>query len=371
MADHIKITPQELQAQAAEMKALSTEFQGLFAGVTSVLQNVNISWSPNLSNNFLGKITSAQKGFANITMELQNGSKAADTCAVSFATIDSELSKMYGANAAGAGGGFAGGGSGGGGGGGGASFGETPLERLWRMMKEEVMGIPEDMAAAGDALGWIEDQLAKLYGKLPDWAQKGGNLAYDLLVPDVVEDVMDAYEITSKMLQGEFTLKDGWETLSGILSKNTKLAVICETFNYTFEKGQARSEEMEAEMFDQFAEGDILGGIIDGAEGFIDTIIGGTVEVLGDVAGGVVDSAIDNIPVVKGINIVMENVTGWAGMNDGEGYSVGGLIGGATEVISDGLDKVTDAITDTTDQVTSAVTKGVKSGIKWVKSWFD
>ena len=155
------------------------------------------------------------------------------------------------------------------------------------------------------------------------------------------------------------------------MSENTKLAVICETLDYTFEIGTKRSEEMERQIYEQLGEGDILGAVFDGAEGFIDTIIGGSIDVLGDVGGGAVDAVIDNIPVVKGINMLTEYGTGLLGWNDGEGYSVGGLIGGATEKISEGLDVVTDVITDTVDVITDAVTDGFKSGVNWVKSWFD
>ena len=133
----------------------------------------------------------------------------------------------------------------------------------------------------------------------------------------------------------------------------------------------ARSDEMEKQIYEQLSEGDVLGAVFDGAEGFIDTIIGGSVEVLGDVGGGVIDSAIDNIPVVKGINMLAEYGTGLLGWNEGEGYSVGGLVGEATEKVAEGIDIATDFITDTTDKVTDVITTGVKNGVGWVKSLFD
>lgn len=237
-----------------------------------------------------------------------------------------------------------------------ADLGKT----LWNSIKSEIADIPEDAKSAGEALAWIEKQ----YGKLPNWV----TLGVDVLVPSSLQD---AYTLTSGILQGDLTLKEGWDVAKHILSENTKLAVICETLDYTFEIGTKRYEEMEKELYAQIAEGDILGAVFDGAEGFIDTIIGGSIDVLGDVGGGAVDAVIDNIPVVKGINMLTEYGTGLLGWNDGEGYSVGGLIGGATEKISEGLDVVTDVITDTTDVITDAVTGGFKSGVKWVKSWFD
>ncbi|MBO5869586.1 MAG: hypothetical protein J6Q89_02435, partial [Clostridia bacterium] len=81
------------------MKNLEGEFSTLFSGVSSELGKINKNWSPNLSHNFEGKINSAQKSFAHITQELMNGAKVADTCAVTFQSVDSELSKIYGPGA--------------------------------------------------------------------------------------------------------------------------------------------------------------------------------------------------------------------------------------------------------------------------------
>lgn len=339
MADKIKITPEELQAQAVEMKTLEGDFSILFSGVSSDLKKVNTNWSPNLSHNFEGKINSAQNSFTQITQELMNGAKVADTCAVTFHSIDSELSKLYCTD---------------------ADVSAKSSASFWDIVKEEFADIPEDAKTAGKALAWLEKQ----YGKLPDWITHG----VDILVPSSLQT---AYNLTSGILQGDITLKDGWDAVTSILKKNSKLAIICESINYTFETGTARSEEMEKEIFDQLGEGDVLGAVFDGAEGFVDTIIGGSVEVLGDVGGGLVDSAIDNIPIVKGINKLAEYGTGLLGWNDGDGYSVGGLIGAGTEKISEGIDIATDFITDKVDVVTDAVTDGVKAGINWVKGWFD
>ena len=324
------------------MKNLEGEFSTLFSGVSSELGKINKNWSPNLSHNFEGKINSAQKSFAHITQELMNGAKVADTCAVTFQSVDSELSKIYGPGA--------------------------------DIIKEEIADIPEDAKSAGEVLAWIEKQV----GKLPDWVTSGVENFWDLFIPADCEQLKDdlknlkkAYEITSDILQGEFDLKDAWGAVSGILKKNTKLAVICETINYTFETGTARTEEMEKQVYDQLTEGDILGGTIDLAEGFVDTIIGGSIDVLGDVGGGLLDKTINKIPIVKGINKVTKYVTGLSGVNDGDGYSIGGLVAEGAECISTGLDYATDFISNTTDIVTDALTDGAKATINWVKGWFD
>lgn len=340
MGTKILLTPAELQAQAVEMRTLAEDYEALFGNVGSTLNKVNGNWSANLANNFTGKITTAQRSFQLVTQELMNGAQIADTSAKTFESVDSQLAKLY----------------------------CTGVDETSRGgMQSYIDGLVEEAQTAGDALGWIEEQ----FEKLPHWITSGVDELWDLFVPEKFQDLKDAYEITSKILQGEFDLKEAWDVFTDITKKNTKLAIFCETINYTFETGMARDAEMQAEIEAQLREGDVLGAVFDGAEGFVDTIIGGTVEVLGDVGGGLVDGAIDNIPVVKGINKLVEYGTGLWGWNDGNGYSVGGLIGEAAEKVSVGLDAATDFITDATNVVTDAVTDGVKSGINWVKSWFD
>ena len=95
MPEKIKLTPSELQAQAAEMKSLESEYSSLFGGVSSELNKVNSNWSANLAHNFSGKINSTNKSFSKITQELMNGAKVADTCAVTFESVDTQLAKLY------------------------------------------------------------------------------------------------------------------------------------------------------------------------------------------------------------------------------------------------------------------------------------
>lgn len=237
---------------------------------------------------------------------------------------------------------------------------ELLLNLLIEQHGSELQALSERIQTPADFLAWIEE----CYGGLPTWITHG----VDVLVPSSYQD---AYNITSGLIQGNLTLEDIWNTAKHTVSGNSKLAAIFETIEYTFEKGGARSDEMNRQILEQLKEGDIVGAILDFGEGFTDTIIAGSIEVLADVAGGAVDSFIDNIPVIKGINKASEYLTGLIGLNDGDGYSAGGLIGLLGEGISDGIDKATDLITDATDVVTDAVTEGIKGGIKWVKSWLD
>ena len=83
MAD-IKLTPEELMAQAQEMTSLQGEFESLFGQVSTALQGMNDSWSENLASNFAGKITAAQKTFTSVTNMLGNGALVASKKCIYF-----------------------------------------------------------------------------------------------------------------------------------------------------------------------------------------------------------------------------------------------------------------------------------------------
>lgn len=93
MAGKIQLTPAELLAQSAEMEALRSEYNDVFAAVTSELNHANGNWSGVLAHNFAGKITSAGRGFSRITDMLEAGSKAAQTSARTFESVDTLLAK--------------------------------------------------------------------------------------------------------------------------------------------------------------------------------------------------------------------------------------------------------------------------------------
>ena len=90
----IQLTPTELKSQAAEMNSLMREYESLFGSVTNILNDTNNHWSANLSHNFSGKITSAQKGFSTVVDMLQYGATAANSSAETFEEIDIQLSKV-------------------------------------------------------------------------------------------------------------------------------------------------------------------------------------------------------------------------------------------------------------------------------------
>ena len=66
MSTKIQLTPSELLAQSTEMKSLQADYDNLFGAVNGILTGINSSWSPNLSNNFTGKIDSARSAFSTL-----------------------------------------------------------------------------------------------------------------------------------------------------------------------------------------------------------------------------------------------------------------------------------------------------------------
>ena len=90
----IQLTPSELQQQASQMASLSDEYNQLFDGVLSDLNSVNGNWSPNLANNFAGKITSAQNKFKYIPDILTSGAAVANLAAINYENTDSLMAKV-------------------------------------------------------------------------------------------------------------------------------------------------------------------------------------------------------------------------------------------------------------------------------------
>lgn len=93
MAGKIQLTPQELLVQSQEMLSLCKDFEASFKKNESILNMVNQNWSSNLANNFLGKISSAQKANSNILEMLAKGASLAETSANTYENVDSLLQK--------------------------------------------------------------------------------------------------------------------------------------------------------------------------------------------------------------------------------------------------------------------------------------
>lgn len=182
------------------------------------------------------------------------------------------------------------------------------------------------------------DFLDVFYNELPDEIK----LALKVFVPDTVQE---AYMLASGIFQGDLTFREGWELTKSILSENLTAAIICETLEYVFVSGADRIADMENEVYEKFEKGDILGGILAMGEGFVDTVIGGAIEVGGNVLGDYVDDNLldyEDAKVLYTLNKTYQYHTGLQGQNDDEGYSMGGLIKEGFKTVADDLDRLTD-----------------------------
>lgn len=76
MQDLFELTPELLLAQSQEMLSLCSAYESLFGNIASDLNGINSSWSDLLSNNFSGKIGSAQKAFTGALTMLRNSANS-------------------------------------------------------------------------------------------------------------------------------------------------------------------------------------------------------------------------------------------------------------------------------------------------------
>ena len=93
-SEHIELDVSTLLAQSGSMKTLKEDYSAMFSKVVSILGEMNNGWSENLSNNFSGKITTAQKGFAKIVEMLECGENTAKEAATSFEDINNIMARQ-------------------------------------------------------------------------------------------------------------------------------------------------------------------------------------------------------------------------------------------------------------------------------------
>lgn len=93
---NIKLTPEELLAQSAELASIQAEFQSLFTQVTGSLNSLNDNWSEALAGNFAGKIAAVQKSFASVADMMANGAAAARVGANTFTEPGAVLALLCG-----------------------------------------------------------------------------------------------------------------------------------------------------------------------------------------------------------------------------------------------------------------------------------
>ena len=192
MAD-IKLNPQDLLAQAAEMNSIKSAYESLNTQLLNALNGINDSWSENIAGNFIGKIQSAKKSFLSIVNMMGNGSTAARVSALSFLEPNQIL----------AGFGFADMGDGN------INGGEL-AEKLMQILKDS--GYDKEISRNMENLSEIFRELDDAYWNAPEAAR----FAIDQFL-EIVDDGMegddapyspkkyvDAYKILKKVSEGDY-----------------------------------------------------------------------------------------------------------------------------------------------------------------------
>ena len=98
MQDILELTPELLLEQSQEMLQLRSDYENLFTNVSSDLRGMNNSWSALLSNNFSGKIGSAQKAFSGTLTMLQTSAESIRSVAVSLQELDAQWASKIGSD---------------------------------------------------------------------------------------------------------------------------------------------------------------------------------------------------------------------------------------------------------------------------------
>ena len=192
MAD-IKLNPQDLLAQAAEMNSIRSAYESLNTQLLNALNGINDSWSENIAGNFIGKIQSAKKSFLSIVNMMSNGSTAARVSAMSFLEPNQIL----------AGFGFADKGDS-------SINGGELAEKLMQILKEA--GVDKEISGNMENLSEIFNELEGAYWNAPGLVK----LAIDKLITGVDETMegsdapyspkkyVDAYKILKKVSDGDY-----------------------------------------------------------------------------------------------------------------------------------------------------------------------
>lgn len=300
MSNKIQLTPSELQSQANEMKSLQAEYVSLFGGVTGELNKVNTNWSPNLANNFSGKITSAQKSFTQVTQMLMDGAEVADTCAVTFESVDSQLSKkMY------------------------CEDGKESKTEFGDVVKDIAQG---DIEGLQDIFNFIDDK----YDSIPEPVR---NLIKNYLLKKVKHGdvaIKDIYDILDDIVTGNFS----WGTVSDIIGVGADVAGNKSSFIQSLkttlkimptylEKANKLDDKIDAYV----ADGNVFGAVFTGIIGEGTTIIQGATDGICKI--------IDKTLHLSDISDVIEIATGGK-------IDIGGYLKKGGQGISDAFDYITD-----------------------------
>ena len=391
MAGKIQLTPAELLAQSQEMLSLQKEFESLFGQTDTLLNEVNQNWSANLANNFVGKLTSARKGFSNIVSLLEKGGTLAATSANTFESMDSLLSKVMNGDGSAIAGGIGGiasaitGGAAGIAGIAGAAgiAAGTGLAGVLDSVSWDKVGstlsdfgeyawnqLKQDWKNAGESLEWLGDKYSQLPEEIRGKIEKalGGTLT-------------TAISTTYDIITGEVTWDTAYDVIGEIFEGSSTGQAIIGTLKEVFEGGALERQSYYDNLsFEQIGEGHVLSGVYTQLGAFTDTILIGSVDILGDMAAGF----IEDLPLVGlltdavGIDI-SDTWNDWMasaheGMNEfitNTSEAIGNFEEAAQEFVGDVIDTGKEVINSAVDAGKEFVSDAIDAGKEFVDGAID
>lgn len=92
MAKQIKLTPELLKSQAADLSKLADDYDAFLGTIYQEITNLNGNWSTKLAQNFVVKITKTKSLFDSLVKTLNDGSKSALEAATRFEEADGSIS---------------------------------------------------------------------------------------------------------------------------------------------------------------------------------------------------------------------------------------------------------------------------------------
>ena len=230
-AVEIKLTPELLKTQGEKLGAISDSYRTTLKQVDRVLKRVNTNWSYRLANNFGTKIHSVAKSSETLVMLLEQSSAAAINAGESFSSIDSQLAKFIGGNA--------------------ANSNESSIKTVPTQKNPSAPKIN----SIADLLNYLDN----IYDKnLTEEQQK---LLEATLKEVFGEDFVDVIKILKRIAQGKFDWKTGIDTLSFVFGlfaeSNIYLNAVWTTLK-TIPKYIELGEKYERELFENLEKGNIV-----------------------------------------------------------------------------------------------------------------
>lgn len=363
--ENIVLNAAELIAQSESMKSLEEEYNAMFSQVTSVLNQMNDGWSENLANNFVGKIATAQKGFAKILEMLQCGQSVAKEAATSFEDINAVMARQIS-------GAFSG------------LFESADFSSLAGLAGT---GINIDLVKqAFDKINpfkgtdfegaWDQFKDTLGYIKGEDYGDMITQLEKDLFGTNYIDQLKDGTKVISDLITGDMK-SDSIEALSNLLdldaigdkigfSDGTGMSIIVDGLKKYFDPENPVTLDYLEDMKnvgEAFKNGDYYEAI---AGGFFHTLEGSTKivsSVLGDTAQGLIehglreshlDVVIDALPMDE-INNMFKDYTGVDLTNAGNVF-----VESMSEVFSERVDETIKGIPIVTEFVGEQIGNGIE-----------